>query len=172
MSWLTECRLIRALFTQLRFAEFAPDYHRGHRSASVIRAFPFKLKSRADGIVEVFDILRVVAVLLAPLVIEPVGCGGPHFKSLAHLEPCFNELSDSIRISSILLDGPLHCLRLFQSMFAEFPIPFQAPVENAGQVLLSAKPESVMFFDTKSSSKPMLQAFCHNKGLSRESPVG
>ena len=33
-------------------------------------------------------------------------------------------------------------------------------------------PESVMFFDTKSSSKPMLQAFCHNKGLSRESPVG
>lgn len=33
-------------------------------------------------------------------------------------------------------------------------------------------PESMMFFDTKSSSKPMLQAFCHNKGLSRESPVG
>ena len=33
-------------------------------------------------------------------------------------------------------------------------------------------PESVMFLDTKSSNKPMLQAFCHNKGLSRESPVG
>ena len=47
-----------------------------------------------------------------------------------------------------------------------------SPEELMKTARLWGIPESVMFLDTKSSNKPMLQAFCHNKGLSRESPVG